>query len=325
MCDFVVQVAFVTVVLGRAHVRAPYVAIPTAALFLLGTYFATVAEEYLPKRNNPSSTSSSTVDSPVLLAIGTLRDFGLVTLAAGITMLIQPQWAVAVLIVAATLNAMTAVRRFLPLLTFREDKRVTPDNIVILAAGLGSRLGPSSVPKPLAALPDGQTILGRQLAALAEFFPEARVHVVVGYMREMVMAAAPAATFVHNEQFASTNTATSLRLALEQAAAGSVLWLNGDVIFDRAVIAQVGSAAHGRHGSVCVIRKEVGDEEVKFVSSEDGHVTRISKTVENGEGEAVGINFLTATGRAMVLEALGNCAPNDYFEAALDALGPTAV
>ena len=321
MCDFVVQVTFVTVVLAHAGVRSLYVAIPTAALFLLGTYFATVAEEYLPKRTGPISRGSTRLaDVAVLQAISACRDYGLVTLVCGATTLVAPRFSITVLMVAATLNALTALLRFAPMLTFREETRMTPDNIVILAAGLGSRLGPASIPKPLAALPDGQTILGRQLATLAEYFPAARVHIVVGHMRELVMDSAPAATFVHNADYATTNTSASLRLALQQASPGSVLWLNGDVVFDPAVIRQVSNAAHGKHGSVCVVRKETGDEEVKFVASDDGHIRRISKKIDGGEGEAVGINFLTAAGRSLVVEALGHCRPGDYFEAALDAL-----
>ena len=320
MVDFVVQVAFVTVILARQRITSMYVAIPTAALFLLGTYFATVAEEYLPARSGVAAGFTTPTARSALRLFGAGRDYGLVTLVTGAGLLFYPPLAITVVMVAATLNALTALLRFIPLLTFREEKRVTPDNIVILAAGLGSRLGPASVPKPLSALPDGQTILGRQLTTLADYFPAARVYVVVGYKRDMVMDAAPGATFVYNEDFATTNTSASLRLALQQVASGSVLWLNGDVVFDPSVIGQLSNATPGLHGSVCVVRKSTGDEEVKFTSSEAGDILRISKTVSDGEGEAVGINFLTPTGRALVLGALGNCRPTDYFEAAMDAL-----
>ena len=72
-------------------------------------------------------------------------------------------------------------------------------NVVILAAGLGTRLG-RPYPKPLTPLADGRSILRQQLDHLREFFgPAVRITVVVGFKMGLIMeAAAGEASFVYN-------------------------------------------------------------------------------------------------------------------------------
>src|SRR5919107_528735 len=66
-----------------------------------------------------------------------------------------------------------------------------PVHVVILAAGLGSRLG-KPLPKPLTPLRDGSTILSRQVEAVRSVLGrDVPIHVVVGYLAEVVVDAAP--------------------------------------------------------------------------------------------------------------------------------------
>ena len=68
--------------------------------------------------------------------------------------------------------------------------------IVILAAGMGSRLG-RSLPKPLTALGDGRTIMGQQHDNIrAAFGADAKITTVVGYRAETVVDAFPDAEYV---------------------------------------------------------------------------------------------------------------------------------
>src|SRR5438046_4912874 len=105
-------------------------------------------------------------------------------------------------------------------------------NVVILAAGMGTRLG-RPYPKPLTPLADGRSILRQQLDHLrAAFGVDAHVTVVVGFKMGLIMeAAAGDAAFVYNELYDQTNTSKSLLKALRLAPPGGVLWLNGDVVF----------------------------------------------------------------------------------------------
>jgi NDP-sugar pyrophosphorylase family protein len=72
---------------------------------------------------------------------------------------------------------------------------VTPAvcNAIVIAAGRGERLMPLSAetPKPLVACPDGRSMLETQIDWLHGFAD--RVHVTVGYRKDMVAAAAIAA------------------------------------------------------------------------------------------------------------------------------------
>ena len=50
----------------------------------------------------------------------------------------------------------------------------------------------------------------------------------------------------------------------------------------------------------------------------EGFVRELSKTVRGGLGEAVGINFVSAADRPVLLEQLAACADDDYFERGIE-------
>ena len=67
--------------------------------------------------------------------------------------------------------------------------------------------------------------------------------------------------FVYNANFDTTNTSKSLLCALRHIRNQDVLWINGDVVFDPAIIGQMLQ----QNGSlVAVNNARVGDEEVKY-------------------------------------------------------------
>jgi choline kinase len=196
--------------------------------------------------------------------------------------------------------------------------RRAPVQVVILAAGRGTRLG-RSLPKPLTELRDGCSILRRQLDGLrAVLRDDLEVTLVVGYRAEHIIEAAPEAAFVHNPDYARTNTSQSLRRALEASRPGGVLWLNGDVVFDPAILEHVLPAIRADRSFVCVDTATVSDEEVKYTVDADGYVRELSKTVVGGLGEAIGINYVAAADKPVVLEHLARCDDSDYFERALE-------
>ena len=95
--------------------------------------------------------------------------------------------------------------------------------IVILAAGMGSRLG-RSLPKPLTELSDGRSIMRQQFDNIHQAFgADVTVTVVVGYKLEYIVEAFPEATFVYNERYDQTNTSKSLLRALQASKDGGVL------------------------------------------------------------------------------------------------------
>jgi CDP-glycerol glycerophosphotransferase len=191
-------------------------------------------------------------------------------------------------------------------------------NVVILAAGMGTRLG-RPYPKPLTPLADGRSIMRQQLDHIRATFDDAHVDVVVGFKMDLIMeAAAGDATFVYNELYDQTNTSKSLLKALRLAPAGDVLWLNGDVVFVPGLLDELRPHIEAGQTFVAVNTASVAEEEVKYTLDGDGYVKELSKHVTGALGEAVGINFLAAADRRMLVEHLDRCADSDYFERGME-------
>jgi choline kinase len=192
-------------------------------------------------------------------------------------------------------------------------------NVVILAAGLGTRLG-RPYPKPLTPLADGRSILRQQLDHLRDSFgPQVRITIVVGFKMGLIMeAAADDAAFVYNELYDQTNTCKSLLKALRLAPPGGVLWLNGDVVFVPGLLDALRPYLDAERSFVAVNTDSVAEEEVKYTLDGDGYVRELSKQVVGALGEAVGINYVAAADRPMLIEHLDACADTDYFERGLE-------
>jgi len=190
--------------------------------------------------------------------------------------------------------------------------------IVILAAGMGSRLG-RSLPKPLTELSDGRTIMQQQFDNIrAAFGKKAKVTIVVGYKMEYIVEAFPQAEFVYNEQYDQTNTSKSLLRALKASKDGGVLWMNGDVVFDPAALIRAAEWVEGDRSFVSVNTAKVSDEEVKYTVDAEGFIEELSKTVVGGLGEAVGINFVSSRDKAGLVRQLGKVGDQDYFERGIE-------
>ena len=190
--------------------------------------------------------------------------------------------------------------------------------VVILAAGMGTRLG-RPLPKPLTALRDGRTIMQQQLDNVgATFGDAARVVIVVGFKMDLVMERFPDVLYAYNQDYDQTNTSKSLLKALRLSHDGGVLWFNGDVVFDAAILARVKPIMAQDQSFVCVNTAAVGDEEVKYTMDGDGFVRELSKTVVDGAGEAVGINFVSSRDKDVLVQHLEKCADGDYFERGIE-------
>lgn len=190
--------------------------------------------------------------------------------------------------------------------------------IVILAAGMGSRLG-RSLPKPLTELADGRTIMQQQFDNIhAAFGTDVRVTIVVGYKLEHIIEAFPDADFVYNEQYDQTNTSKSLMRALQASGTGGVLWMNGDVVFDPEALRRAARTVAADRSFVTVNTAKVSDEEVKYTVDAEGFIKELSKTVKGGLGEAVGINYVAKADKAVLLRQLKRVGDQDYFERGIE-------
>jgi choline kinase len=189
--------------------------------------------------------------------------------------------------------------------------------IVLLAAGVGSRLG-NPDPKPLTPLSSGESIIGRATRLLAEAFHEDYLVAVVGYKKDLIMEQFPDLLYVYNRDYGNTNTSKSLLRALVLTKDEPVLWLNGDVVFDEAVLEIVTRSIAQDRSFVCVNTARVGEEEVKYDVDPDGFIRTISKQVTEPLGEAVGINYITSRDKPALIRRLRECEDQDYFERGIE-------
>lgn len=185
---------------------------------------------------------------------------------------------------------------------------------VILAAGIGSRLG-NPKPKPLTRLSNGERIMERQTQYLQNIVSEDDILVVVGFKKDLIMEEFPNLTFVFNNLYDRTNTSKSLLRALKKARDEDVIWLNGDVVFDSKALERV---AQSETSCMAVNTSSVGEEEVKYTVSQDGAIREVSKTVENALGESVGINKILAKDIPLFIDMLERCGQDDYFERGIE-------
>ncbi|WP_261167307.1 phosphocholine cytidylyltransferase family protein [Microbacterium sp. Marseille-Q6965] len=189
---------------------------------------------------------------------------------------------------------------------------------VILAAGMGTRLG-RALPKSLTELSDGRSIMQQQHENIrAAFGDDARITTVVGYRAEDIVERFPQANYVYNERYDQTNTSKSLLRALQATGKSSVLWMNGDVVFDPRVLGRAAALIEADQSFVAVNTAKVSDEEVKYTVSASGHIDELSKTVVGGIGEAVGINFISRADKRALVRQLQRVDDQDYFERGLE-------
>lgn len=189
---------------------------------------------------------------------------------------------------------------------------------VILAAGMGSRLG-RSLPKPLTQLADGRTILQQQVDNIRlALGSDTRITLVVGYKLEHVIDSQPDAEYVYNERYDQSNTSQSLLRALRESRPGGVLWMNGDVVFDPNILNRLAPVMAAEQSFVAVNTAAVSDEEVKYRIDDQGYISDLSKTVTDALGEAIGINYVSAQEKTALIRWLREVDASDYFERGIE-------
>lgn len=188
--------------------------------------------------------------------------------------------------------------------------------IIILAAGIGSRLG-NPFPKPLTPLKSGESIMEKQVKYLSKTFDVHDISVVVGFKKDLIMEQFPGLTYVYNPFFDTTNTSKSLLRAIKKHKNEAILWMNGDVIFDHELLIMLKKEIQKKQSFVAVNTSSVAEEEVKY-TLKNGFVNQLSKNVKKGLGEAIGINFIASEDVPVFIKQLENCGDNDYFERGLE-------
>ena len=168
--------------------------------------------------------------------------------------------------------------------------------VIILAAGMATRLRPLTDTVPKCLLPvGGKVLLERTLAAVAPHRPE-EIVIVTGFLAGMIedfvesLSLSVPIRFIRNVDYARTNNNYSLWLALRSLGPTEFVLLDADILFDPLILTALLTAPQG---DALVIRRtsDLGAEEIKIECDRGGNVVRIGKDVAppRAAGESLGI------------------------------------
>lgn len=181
--------------------------------------------------------------------------------------------------------------------------------VIILAAGEGTRLRPytESVPKCMIPLM-GRPLLHWQLKALEQAGLK-DICVVTGYKSEVIERAFPQLEFFHNEEFAQSNMVHSLYAARKALARGKdVLVAYSDIVYQPEIIQNLLSAPAPEGGVLLASNsgwrelwqlrmEDVMADAESFILDESGHVLKLGEKTDNPDhvqGQYTGLFVLQA-------------------------------
>ncbi len=170
-------------------------------------------------------------------------------------------------------------------------------NIVILAAGIGSRLRPltDTVPKALIRV-NKKSILHYQLECLQVLPEGSKVYVATGYLSNLIQQEIDRidlpfeVVVVENKEYMETNNMYSLLLAMKEIGEDlrTTIVLNGDVVYDKSIIK--GLLSDERNDLIAVDVGAYLKESMK-VTVKNSQIDHISKAITNSDALGVSIDL----------------------------------
>ena len=168
--------------------------------------------------------------------------------------------------------------------------------VIILAAGISSRLRPLTENTPKCLLKIGKKlILERMLDNLINNGLNDFVF-VTGYLEDQIKDFVTTnypninVSFIYNDVYNTTNNIYSLWMTKDAVKGENVLLLDGDIIFDQKIIKLL---LDSNYKNCLALRSEGGiaEEEIKVTLGEDKSIKEISKTIDPSmaAGESIGI------------------------------------
>ena len=197
---------------------------------------------------------------------------------------------------------------------------------IVLVAGMSTRIRSLTQGLPKSFLKIGnESLIDRTLRLLRGAGVE-NITLVTGFEADVFRDAFPECNFVHNPDYATTNTSVSLSMALnarkddKAADDRTVIVVNGDVYYAEGILEAM--LAKSEHTLAAVKRHELCEEEVK-VYVEGDRITRIGKHLDDTQayGEAFGIYQLNPRFQKYIrqeLNVMGN--RKIFYEEAMDRL-----
>jgi choline kinase len=163
--------------------------------------------------------------------------------------------------------------------------------IIILAAGVGSRLRPITLEIPKCMIPiNGIPLIGRLIKQLEEHSNISKINIVLGYKSEVVeeYLKERKVNFIINKDYESTNNMYSFYLAIKTLSdLKDLIIINADCIYDDSII----SSAFTSDSSCIMSDEHFFNEESMKVEIKDSYVIGISKAYEKSENTFTSVDF----------------------------------
>ncbi|GAW33338.1 bifunctional IPC transferase and DIPP synthase [Roseovarius sp. A-2] len=206
---------------------------------------------------------------------------------------------------------------------------------IILSAGRGSRLLPLTETRPKCLLPVGETtVLGRQLDTL-EAAGVSEAVVVTGFMTALVedevarRSGPMPVTTMFNPFFQIADNLASCWMVRDHMD-GDFLLINGDTLFEAALLEDVLNSPHELPVQVTIDRKSAYDSDDMKVQLDGSRLRAIGKSLppERADAESIGMLRFTGEGPAIYRAKLEQMmrtqdGVSQWFLKAIDAIAST--
>lgn len=198
---------------------------------------------------------------------------------------------------------------------------------VILAAGIGARLGPLTDRCPTSLLSVGGSAILERIIRNCLSCGMSQFVIVLGHRADEITQFVDKAfrgirvTYVTNDRYRETGTAYSLMLASAAIGTAEFVKFDADVVYDVKVLRQL---LDSDSANVLCIDRNIGPEgeKVKVAVDDQRQVVRVGKPVDRTEalGESIGIEKISArTGVLLFAELAQMMASHGHLQADYEA------
>lgn len=195
-------------------------------------------------------------------------------------------------------------------------------NLIILAAGKGTRLGKltENVPKPLLTLKDGNTILDKHLASAAKVGCFNNIYLVTGYNADAFdrylqeHGGVNKLETIFNPQYGTYGPLVSLWAARQKMLEEDFVIVNGDTIYRHTVFEKLNLAGRD-HITLAISNKDnIEKDDMKVVLDRENYLVEVSKVNDHARLVSAGAALVAgAKHRRIFVDKLHQVISEDGF------------
>lgn len=188
-------------------------------------------------------------------------------------------------------------------------------NLIILAAGVGSRLYPltKNMPKSMLKINENQTILERTISTIENVNNQINIKVVVGFHGNIISSKLPKIECIENPFYRITNSIASLWFT-RSFLNDEVIIINSDVCFEEEIFRQI-LESKKENFVLLDSMKKCSDADYKVVTQEE-FVTNMGKSIPHDYyfGEYAGISKLNKNGAHLLKDKIEEMVEREVYD-----------